>query len=91
MINSITHLQDYKKVKKVERIIIDLVKVEKLLTTSIKMIGVYKRYAPAKNVLANLLENKALVMVHLKQCKTMLEHYNANKMEDTSKEHSNQN
>lgn len=74
---SITHLSDYKKVKKIEKIVDDLIKIEKVISASIKIVGPYKKYTPAKNVLANLMENKALVVVHLKQCKEMLGRYYA--------------
>lgn len=80
----ITHLQDYKNLKKIQKIVSDLEKVEVLLTNNIKTISAYKRYMPARSVLMNLMENKALVMVHLKKCRAMLERYNENKLEKVS-------
>lgn len=84
----ITNIQQYKNIRKVQRILDDLKKVEDLLTDSIKNIAIYKRYTPAKSVLSNLMENKALVMVYLKRCKTILDKYNAAKLEKTSEEYS---
>lgn len=87
----ITSIADYKQVRKLERILIDLTKIEKLLSESIVKLATYKSYTPAKSVLANLMENKALIVVHLKKCKTLLEQYNAIKLEKVSKEHSDEN
>lgn len=87
----ITNIQDFKQVRKIERIVTDLTKIEKLLSESIAKLATYKSYTPAKSVLTNLMENKALLVVHLKKCKTLLEHYNATKLEKVSKEHSDEN
>ena len=75
-----TNIKDYKEKRKVKIIIDDLENVERLMSLIVKgMIG-YKKYTPVKDLLSNVLDNKAIVSMYLKQYKKSLENMDENKL-----------
>jgi len=76
----VTNIKDYKEKRKVKIIIDDLENVERLMSLIVKgMIG-YKKYTPVKDLLSNVLDNKAIVSMYLKQYKKSLENMDENKL-----------
>lgn len=68
-----TNLLEYKKVKKIKRVVKDLSEIEKLMGLIIQGLGAYKKYTPVKNVISSVLDNKAITNVYLKKFKRALE------------------
>lgn len=67
-----TNITDFKEKRKIKKIIEDLEKVETLLQLILKGLAVYKKYKPVRDILQNVLENKAAINAFLKSYKELL-------------------
>lgn len=75
----VSNLEEYKKIRKVKKVVKELGELEKLLTLVLKGLASYKKYTPVRDILQNVLENKALVNVYYKKYKDVLDQLNENK------------
>lgn len=71
-----TNIADFKEKRKIKKIIEDLEKLETLLQLVLKGLAVYKKYKPVRDILQNILENKAAVNAFLKSYRELLEKKN---------------
>lgn len=62
-----TNLQEYKEKRKQKRIVSDLENIERLLTVVLRGLAKYKKYVPVSDIIKNVMENKAIVNLHLKK------------------------
>ena len=82
IMTKMTNLEDYKKIRKIKRVVKELSEIERLLSLVLKGLATYKKYTPIRDILTNVLDNKALVNVYLKKYKGALEKINeTNKLE----------
>lgn len=71
-----TNLSEYKKIKKLNKVIADLTEIQKLFTVTAQAFSIYKKYTPVRDVISSILDNKAMVDVYLKKFKRTLESLN---------------
>jgi hypothetical protein len=70
-----TNLGSYKKIKKLTRVVEDLLKIQKLFNANLQIFSTYKKYTPVKEVLNSLTNNKLMVDMYLKKFQQSLEDY----------------
>lgn len=70
-----TNLQQYKKAKKLNKVINDLATIQKLFNATLQGLATYKKYTPVREVITSIIDNKAMVDVYMKKFKKSLESY----------------
>lgn len=68
-----TNLQQYKKTKKLSKVVEDLATINKLFNTILLDLTPHKKYRPVKEVISSVLDNKAMVDIFLKKFKKSLD------------------
>jgi len=70
-----TNLQQYKRARKLNKVITDLATIQKLFSVTLQGLTTYKKYTPVKEVISSIIDNKAMIDVYIKKFKKSLESY----------------
>lgn len=71
--SDITFLTKYKQGKKNQKILDDLLEVDKVLAMSMKALGFFKKYTPVRKCITTLYDNKLTIEIAIKKLKNELE------------------
>lgn len=77
--NKVVHIQSAKNIKKAEKMLQDLLTIERNMNVAIKTLEKHWAYVAVAEVLASLKNNIQLVQIQQKNCKQIIENRGSKK------------